>query len=356
MIKVLIVDDSPSVREFLTYLFESTGKFLVVGTAVDGEEALEAVSRLKPDIITMDVHMPKLNGYQATRRIMETCPTPIVIVSNSIEHDEVSKSFQAMEAGALAVLQKPVGFGHPDQRRAAAELIKEATVMSEVRLVRRWRHKKADDELPRNVPTAREGVFLQSPGEIKIIAIGASTGGPPALKIILSALPNDLSVPLLIVQHIATGFAQGLVEWLAQSSGFPVYLAETGQQALPGCAYIAPDGFHLGVTSSKQIVLHPSEPENGLRPAVSFLFRSVASVFGRQACGVILTGMGRDGAAELKQLKEKGAVTIAQNKESSVVHGMPGEAIEMGAATYVLAPADIAAALVSLSKTGSVSW
>ena len=168
------------------------------------------------------------------------------------------------------------------------------------------------------------------------------------LQRILSHLPGNFPVPVLIVQHIAAGFTSGFVEWLAQSSNLPVRIAEHGEHVLAGHCYVAPDGFHMKVIGGGQIWLSKEEPENGLRPSVSSLFRSVAKMYGASAVGVLLTGMGKDGAQELKLMKEHGAITFAQDQESSVVHGMPGEAISLGAATYVLSPEKIAASLTSL--------
>jgi two-component system chemotaxis response regulator CheB len=165
---------------------------------------------------------------------------------------------------------------------------------------------------------------------------------------ILSGLPKDFPLPILIVQHIAAGFTQGFVEFLAQSSNLPIQLSVHGQQVVRGRVYVAPDGFHMTVASGGRIWLDTGEPENGLRPSVSRLFRSVAKAYGQSAIGVLLTGMGKDGAFELKLMREQGAVTIAQDKETSVVHGMPGEAIRLGGATYVLPPEKISIMLTSL--------
>ena len=182
-----------------------------------------------------------------------------------------------------------------------------------------------------------------------MVAIGTSTGGPPVLQPILAGLPKNFPIPVLIVQHIAAGFLPGLVDWLNQTTGFPTHIAAQGESLLAGHTYLAPDGYHMGLGGFGQIVLSKQQPENGLRPSVSYLFRSVAAVCGANAIGVLLTGMGRDGAEELKFLKELGAVTIAQDEESSVVHGMPGEAIKMGAASHVLAPDKIPALLAALA-------
>lgn len=349
-IKVLIVEDSPVAREFLTYILTSDPEVQVVGMATNGAEALEAVGRLRPDVITMDIHMPIMDGLEATRRIMETTATPIVIVSGSASAAEATSTFRAMEAGALAVIVRPAGMSHTAFETETKELIQTVKLMSEIKVIRRIPRMSSDPGLvaPLTTPIRKVNAI------IKAIAIGASTGGPPVLKQILSGLPRELPVPLLIVQHIASGFVQGFAEWLSGTSGFPVRIASDGEALLPGHGYISPDGFHMGVASGPQIVLSDHPPENGLRPSVAYLFRCVARVFGPGAVGVLLTGMGRDGAHELKIMKESGAITIAQDQESSVVHGMPGEAIKLGAATHVLPPQGIAAMLSALVlKKGS---
>ena len=347
MIKVLVVEDSPVVREFLVHILSSDPGIRVVGTAHDGEEAIEAIARTRPDVITMDVHMPKMNGLDATRRIMETCPTPIVVVSSSTDPREVATTFEATEAGALAVLRRPAGIGHPDHEASARELVQTVKLMSEVKVVRRWSQARRD-------PVARpaQARLDHAPGKVRIVALGASTGGPPVLQTILSQLPRDFPAPVLVVQHMAAGFVQGFIEWLGHSSRLPIHLAAHGEQILPGNVYVAPDELQMKVERGGRIALTRDAPENGLRPAVSYLFRSVAEVYGSDAVAGMLSGMGRDGADELKLLKDVGAATFAQDKDSSVVHGMPGEAIKLGAATFVLPPEKIAAVLSRLAKNG----
>ncbi len=344
MIKVLVVEDSPVVREFLIHILNADPDIRVVGSASNGEEAIEAVKHHRPDVITMDIHMPKMDGIEATRHIMETSPTPIVIVSGSTDPHENTKTFRAMEAGALAVLIRPTGIGHPDHETTVRELVQTVKLMSEVKVVRRWaqiRHESALPSLPK--------VLVDKLAQVKVIAMGASTGGPPVLQTILAMLPRDFPLPVLIVQHIASGFVTSFVEWLAQPSHLPVHVAMNGEYIAPGHVYVAPDEFQMKVECGGRIILTKDEPENGLRPSVSYLFRSLAAVYGDEAVAVLLTGMGRDGAEELRLLKGKGAVTIAQDKDSSVVHGMPGEAIKLDAATYILAPDKIAAVLIGLA-------
>lgn len=341
MFKVLVVEDSRVAREFIVHILNASPGIRVIGTASNGEEALEAVQRLQPDVITMDIHMPGVDGLETTRRIMETHPTPIVIVSSSVNSHDVAMTFRATEAGALAALPLPV-----DSDRAR-ELVQTVGLMAEVKVVRRW------PRIPRNKPAAQpvEAELARiAPAEVRVVALGASTGGPPVLRAILAGLPGNFPVPLLIVQHMSSGFSQGFVEWLSQSSALPIRLAVHGEHILPAHVYVAPDEFQMKMKSGGRIALLRDEHENGMRPSVSCLFRSVAEVYGCHAVAGLLTGMGRDGADELKLLREKGAVTFAQDKESSVVHGMPGEAIKLDAAMFVVAPQEIVPLLTKLAN------
>jgi len=248
-----------------------------------------------------------------------------------------------MEAGAVACVEKPIGNEHKDFEAAVANLLQTVKLMSEVRVVRRW---------PRREQTIGAWAPLPAPDRahatVQAIGIGASTGGPPVLQTILAGLPKNFPVPVLIVQHIASGFLPGLADWLNQTTGWQVHIAAYGIQPLPGHVYLAPDDFHLGVGAGVRLVLSKEQPDNGLRPSVGYLFRSLAQVCARNAVGVLLTGMGRDGAEELKLMKDRGAFTIAQDKETSVIHGMPGEAIALQGATCVLAADKIAAALIMI--------
>ncbi|MFZ2391843.1 CheB methylesterase domain-containing protein, partial [Rhodoferax sp.] len=222
----------------------------------------------------------------------------------------------------------------------------------EVKVVRRWPRRRPGEPTPRAV----EMGLAQAPAKLRIVAIGASTGGPPVLQTILAALPKSFPVPVVIVQHMAAGFSRGFMEWLALSSALPLHLAAHGEHMRPGHVYLAPDEVQMKVARHERIVLTRDEPENGLRPSVSCLFRSVVEVYGCDAVAGLLTGMGRDGAEELRLLKEKGAITFAQDRESSVVHGMPGEAIRLDAAMLVLSPGKIAAVLTSLAENGHAQW
>jgi len=351
MINVLIVEDSPVMQKLIEHTLTSDKDIRVIGFANDGEAALEATLKLKPDIITMDWYMPKLNGFEATRRIMENAPTPIVIITGSVAISEVFFSFVLIEAGTLAVVKKPPSIDHPDYAKDAQELINTVKLMSEVKVVTRKsvQVKEPKIKIPDGV---KENEFSK---EIKLVAVGASTGGPLVLQKILSGISKDFSIPVLIVQHIAHGFNEGFVEWLIKTTNFPLHIAAQYEYPLPGHGYIASEGYHLGINSSFRIVLNDGEPEHGMRPSVSYLFRSVAQSFGANAVGILLTGMGSDGSHELKLMKDTGAVTIAQNQETSVVHGMPGEAIKEGAATFILSPDEIISFLNKLNKNMRVS-
>lgn len=343
-IRVLIVEDSRVAQELLVHIMTSDPAIDVVGVVNNGEEALEAVHRLRPDVVTMDIHMPKLNGYEATRAIMETEPTPIIVVSASTSVKDVASTFRAMEAGALAVLARPPGPGNPRYEEDARALVQSVKLMSEIKLVKR---------IPRPQPAPASHPAAAWPGplvgaDIHVVAIGASTGGPQVLHTILSGLQAGLGAPILIVQHIAPKFVAGFREWLAGASGFTVRIATAGEALLPGHCYLAPEDCHLGVGNGSRIVLSEDPPDNGLRPSVHHLFHSVAEVFGPHAVGVLLSGMGSDGAMGLSELKRKGAITIAQDEASSVIFGMPGEAVKLGAAAYVLPPEGITSLLKDL--------
>ncbi len=327
-IRVLIVDDSSLARKMLGHIFSSDPDIEVVGTAGDGQDALAKVRSLKPDVITMDLYMPKMNGYETTRKIMETYPVPILIVTTIETATEVRNSMKAIEAGALAALKKPSGIGTPEFAAVREDLISKIKLYSEVKLVKRFSQKM------------EPVIGVRTKQQIEVIAIGASTGGPPVLQSILSKLPKNLSCPVLVVQHMTEGFTAGFTDWLREYSSIPVSLASDGTALLPGNVYIAPDGFQMKVENGT-IALTKDEMSNNMRPSISYLFSSIAPVFGNRSIGILLTGIGRDGAEELKMMKDRGAITIAQDKESCVVFGMPGEAINLDAATYVLSPEKI---------------
>jgi len=342
-IRLLIVDDSDGMRMLLEWIFGNDPAIEVAGIARDGVEAVEVVARLSPDVITMDIQMPRMDGLEATRRIMETIPTPIVILSGNLDAQEVASSFRAMEAGALVAMAKPRGVNHPEFEADVANLVRVVKLMAEVKVVKRW---------PR-VAKSQQKPLWQAAGESaqtdhQVVAIGASTGGPMVIKTILSGLPQGFPLPVLIVQHMMPGFIQGFADWLNITSRLPVHVASQDELVLPGHVYIAPDGFQMLAKHNGRIALNRSAPENGQCPSVSALFRSVTAVYGSKAVGIIITGMGNDGARELKLMKDSGAVTIAQDPASSVIYGMPGEAAKLDAARYVIPPGIIVTALTQM--------
>jgi two-component system chemotaxis response regulator CheB len=333
-IRVLVVEDSPVAREALLHVLCSDPEIEVIGAVQDGEEAIAAVKQWKPDVVTMDIHMPRLNGYEATRTIMESCPVPIIVVSSYAARDEIATTFRAIEAGALMVLRKPAGPHHPDYQDLAEEMVTAIKLMSEVKVVRRnSRLRRAQPALVA-APAGRAR-------QIQAVAIGASTGGPTVLLQILKALPADYPAPIFIVQHMANGFIEGLVEWLDRSCLLSVRLAAHGEVARPGCAYFAPDHHHLEIGIRGQMLLIGGRRADEFCPSVSHLFHSMAETYGALAAGILLTGMGEDGAAGLRMMREKGALTIAQDESSCAVFGMPKEAIRMCAAERVLSPENI---------------
>ena len=328
MIRVLIAEDSAVTREYLTVVLGDDPGLSVVGTAHNGEEAVELAEQLRPDVILMDVHMPVLDGFEATRAIMQRAPTPIVMATASSSRQETRSAFSALEAGALILLDKPPGPWDPDHEDAEQALIRTIKLMAEVKVVRHWAARAVNGHRPPAAP----------PSAARIVAIGASTGGPQVLTTILGALPRTLAVPVVLVQHISHGFIGGFAEWLATRTALDVALAVPGMPLRAGTVHVAGADGHLEVTRDGRLSRTSGPPVNGFRPSISCLFDSVSTAYGRDAIGVLLTGMGRDGADGLRRMREAGARTIAQDEATSVVFGMPGEALRLNAASDVLGP------------------
>lgn len=328
MIRVLIVDDSLVQQELLKHILSGDPEIDIIGTAADGEEAVKKALLLKPDVITMDIHMPKMNGIEATQKIMSTNPIPIVIISGTNSKHEIANTFQAIESGAVAVIDKINYVTNSNQ-----EILRTVKSMAEVKLVTRRTLAK---ELSKTKTTAP----LIEKFACDIIAIGTSTGGPLVLQEIFSHFPAQFP-PVLVVQHISPGFLEGFAEWLSQTTGLTVIAAEKNMSLKNNHIYLAPDHFHMGIDQNRCITLDDSPPVSGHRPSASYLLRSVAKTVGPKTLGILLTGMGRDGAEGLKAIKDKGGYTIAQNEESCVIFGMPKEAIDIGAASVVLSPEKI---------------
>jgi two-component system chemotaxis response regulator CheB len=338
MIKVLVVDDSPTVQELMKYILTSDKDIEVIGIVNNGIEALKFLETMKPDVITMDINMPYMNGFEATERIMETNPVPIIMITALFDSTDVERTFQAIQAGAVSVIEKPVSVRAENYKEICKNIINNVKLMSEIKVVRRKFRNSKDSNKLLKIETKYNNDFADK----KVVAIGVSTGGPPILKNIFSKLVESVHVPILVVQHITPGFINGLIDWLRQDTKIPIHIASNGQSVLPGNIYFAPDDYNMEIMYNGKISLNKQEKINGLRPTVSHLFNSVTNAYGKNSIGILLSGMGKDGVEELKVLKEKGAVTIAQDKESSVVYGMPGEAVKINAATYILSPEKIA--------------
>ncbi|MCM2373605.1 chemotaxis-specific protein-glutamate methyltransferase CheB [Aporhodopirellula aestuarii] len=342
MLRLLIVDDSPTARELLAGIFALDPEIQVVGLAHNGKQGVERAQELQPDVITMDIEMPVLNGFQATKQIMTKCPTPTVIVSSNNAVHEQHVAVQAMEAGALTVLRKPWGPGTSRFQKDAHELIATVKAMAEVKVVRH--HNRAPTTPPLPLPPLPNSPKSSA---ARIIGIASSTGGPPALVQVLSRLPSEFPVPILVVQHIAQGFTQGLVEYLDSTVTLPVQLARAGELLQNGRVYLSPDGYHLGTAVDRTACLSTQPPIDGFRPSADFLFESLATVYGPRAVGVIMTGMGHDGVEGLGKLHTAGGRVIAQDEDSCVVFGMPGSAIEAGVVDRVLPVGAIAKELLA---------
>ncbi|MEX1184201.1 MAG: chemotaxis-specific protein-glutamate methyltransferase CheB [Gemmatimonadota bacterium] len=338
MVRVLIAEDSTTVRALLGSILESDPAISIVGEAVNGEEAVEMTARLRPDIVTMDVNMPLLNGLDATKEIMAATPTPIVIVSASAHDPEVGLALSATRAGALMVLPTPVGPDHPDFEKCVREFVSDLKAMSEVKVVRH-----------RAVRSAAAVTRRSKAPPPEILLIAASTGGPAALHRVLSGLPRDFPVPIVIVQHIADGFMDGLCTWLNGSCNLRVKIAQDRERLSPRTVYLAPDDRHV-IVHRGSLRLASTPALSGFRPSADPLFESAASVYGARLAALILTGMGSDGVAGLRAVHAAGGYVMAQDKASSIVFGMPREAARAGVVDVVLPLDAIPAHLLDLTR------
>lgn len=332
-LRILIADDSPTARALLCTMFEGDPRVAVVGQARDGLEAVALTARLRPSVVILDIHMPGCSGLEATRRIMEQSPTPIVIISSTANVHDVKISLEALRSGALAICAKPMSDTDASFAAERQKLIDTVVLMSDVKVVRRWRQGVGAASLRR----------LSSPP--RVVAIAGSTGAPGALYAILSELPSDFPAPILIVQHIGQGFMAGLGAWLSAGCKLNIKLAEAREPLVPGTVYIAPEESHLGLSPALCIQLSQEPPIDCFRPAATYLFQSVAKVLGARALGIILSGMGEDGVAGLRLLHAAGGSVLAQDQASSVIFGMPGAAIRAGIVDAVLSPPEIGALL-----------
>ena len=349
-IQVLIVEDTLVGQGLLRGLLSEDPRFEVIGIVGNGRQAIDFIARQRPDVVSMDIYMPVMNGVEATTIIMQQTPVPIAIVSSFYNSSEIQMSFNILKAGALTILPRPFGPGHPKFASTARNYRNTLKMLSEIKVspmkgsAKPRLNNGSAAYSPEYPKTSDDKTFstANNHGNHEIIAIGASAGGPQAILAILKEIPKSLGVPLMIVQHIDKNFAEGYCDWLNSVSNIPVHIARNGEMMLRGHAYLPPGDYHIGLMGKGFITLSKSPPEKGLRPSVSFLFRNILSIYGSNAIAILLSGMGTDGATELKMLRDAGALTIAQDSISALVHGMPGEAIRLGGASLVLPPEEIA--------------
>lgn len=367
-IRVVVVDDSALMRRFITEMLQRDPAIQVVGTAANGREAIDVVQHLRPDVVTMDVRMPVMDGLTTTEHLMAYCPTPILVLTASLASYEVDITFKMLGAGALEVIEKPQNTNAQAMEHMARDLVRRVKVLSRVKVVThlRGRRRTADQRatppqgltrppetaerparhtLPEAPPAPQAATSAGLP--FPTIVIGASTGGPRIVYQILAALPRHFPAAVLVVQHIAEGFSDGMAEWLASAGPLPVRLASEGQALRAGEILVAPDRRNVLLTP--QGAIHLSDATLLIqRPSIDITMQAVADVCGPRAIGVLLTGMGRDGAYGMLALRRHKGYTIAQDETSCAIFGMPRAAIELGGVMEVLAPAMIAPRLVDL--------
>ncbi|MBF9196251.1 chemotaxis-specific protein-glutamate methyltransferase CheB [Microvirga terrestris] len=323
-VRVMVVEDSLVVRQLLVHIIASDPRLVVAAAVGSAEEALREIGRIRPDVISMDIRLPGMDGLEATRRIMAEQPTPIVVIADSIEDSSLKISMNALRAGALTVVEKPVGLSSDGYAAIAGTICTQLYIMSQVPVVRQraftpWREAAA----PRRDPE-------WSTTRPSIMGIAASTGGPPALAKILGALPPDFPLPILLVQHMGAPFMEGFASWLNGLVPLEVRLAQDQETPIPGRVYVAPGDRHLLLSSAGTLKLSAEPPLGNQRPSATMLFQSMARSLGRRSLGVILTGMGEDGAQGLVELRQAGGYAVAEDESTAVVYGMPAAAARMG--------------------------
>ncbi len=348
-IGVLIVDDSATVRAVLRRLVAAAPDMRVLGESGDGAQGVEAAVRLAPAVILMDLEMPVLDGFAATERIMALCPTPILVITSRANRSQVQTAFEAIRRGAVEVLPKP-------EDTAGWELMAR-TLPAAIRAAAQARVAPAGrrDARNRGVSPATVATAVPAvPPQGRYVAVGASTGGPSALRDLLAALPAAPPAAVLVVQHIAAGFEEGLTEWLAADLGRDVKVATDGEAAAPGKVRIAPGGAHLRLVAGGVVRVDTVRPPRGVhRPSADELFESCAACCPMLTAGVLLTGMGADGAQGLAALRRCGGFTMVQDEASSVVFGMPRAALAAGAATIALPPRELGKVLTRIWSGGT---
>ncbi|MBW4574697.1 MAG: chemotaxis-specific protein-glutamate methyltransferase CheB [Aphanothece sp. CMT-3BRIN-NPC111] len=357
-IRVLLVEDSPIALAILKRMLSSSPEIEVVGTAGSGREALTLIPQVQPQVICTDLNMPQMNGLEFIVEVMTRFPRPVLVVSASVQKQDTENVFKLLQAGAVDVFPKPNAGLASDYERAKQELISKVKILSGVTVFTQHRKEpsaisglgaglkpQAKELSAQKLKTETYSRTSTTPA--KILVIGASTGGPQALHNIISQLPSNFPVPVICIQHISEGFLQGLVDWLGVKSHLLVKIAPQGELPRPGTIYFAPERRHLELNSQGKFIYSATPPVSGHCPSVTVTFKSIANFYGRASAGVLLTGMGRDGADGMEAIARAGGLTIAQDETSCVVFGMPKEAIALGAAQYILPINDIAPMLLA---------
>ncbi|MEO0738452.1 MAG: chemotaxis-specific protein-glutamate methyltransferase CheB [Cyanobacteria bacterium J06649_12] len=340
-IRVLIVEDSPIALTILKRILDSSPDIEIVGTASTGQEGLALIPTSQPDVICTDFFMPIMNGLEFTAQVMVEYPRPILVVSASVQEDDTHRIFQLLEAGAVDILPKPKAGLDAENVLLKQALINKVKVLSGVKVFKK-------KQISANRQIRRTAISDSLRNNHKIVVVGASTGGPLALQNLFNNLPRNFPLPIVCVQHISQGFLQGLLDWLAATSKLSIQIALTGEQPEPGTIYFPPERQHLTLDHRGRFVYSQAMADDAHCPSVTTLFASVAQVYGRKAIGILLSGMGRDGADGMKAIADAGGMTIAQDEATSVVFGMPKEAIALGAASQVLPMDAIAPAVLQL--------
>ncbi|WP_017292971.1 chemotaxis-specific protein-glutamate methyltransferase CheB [Geminocystis herdmanii] len=346
-IKVLLVEDSPVATLLLQKIINTSPDVRIIGCAKTGIEGLELVQKLNPDVICTDLHMPKMNGLEFTKQVMANFPKPILVISASVQEEDTKHVFDVLNAGAVDIFPKPRTGQSGDYDLIREPLLTKIRILSGIKVFRR--------KLPSSPPfTPSSTTFspstFSSASKVQMIAIGTSTGGPQVLAEILGKIPANFSVPIVCVQHISQGFLGGLVDWLNNNCQLKVKVAMTGEKPQAGYLYFPPEKHHLEFDRNGRFFCFSGLPVDGHCPSVTVTFNSCATVFGKNAIGILLTGMGRDGATGLLSMFQQGAYTIAQDEASSVVFGMPGEAVRLGAAKKVLPSSSIASQIMTMIR------
>jgi two-component system chemotaxis response regulator CheB len=358
-VPVVVVDDSAVQRRFLRAAVEAEDDFTVVGEARNGKEAVALVNRLRPAAVLMDLDLPVMSGIEAIERIMSSTPTPILVYSAFVAGANSDNALEALAAGAVDVLAKPGPDDTGTLDEYAAVLRRKLRVASRVRVITHPRGRLRSQGMAGETPTLGGGIRrpltaapLDPPhpdrGQVRLVAIGASTGGPQALVTLLGQLPPDLHQAVLVVQHMAEGFIPGLASWLDGLVPMPVLVGESGRRLAPGTITIAPSGGNMLVQDDRlRVLCTPPEPGQFHVPGIDATFESVARALGPDAVGVLLTGMGRDGAAGLLAMRERGALTLGQDEATCAVYGMPAAAFALNAVERQLPLPDIAPAVLT---------